>query len=228
MWQAVSNWAAEAAAVFVKDWRCEFRTRYALNSLALFAFTTLVVVSASLGPLGTAREQGTIVLPVLLWVILLFATAAGLPRAFVQEEETHTATALRLAATPSALFCGKLLFSLTLVFALEVLIAPLFLAMVSLDVAAPATLAAALAAGGYGLAAGSTLIAAMIAQAQGRSTLFAVLAFPVLLPLLLMVVELTRNAVAGEPAGVVLVQLFLYDGVVTIAGLMLFPLVWNP
>ena len=55
---------------------------------------------------------------VLLWIILLFSAAAGLPRAFVHEEETQTATALRLAATPSALFCGKLLYGLTLTLAL--------------------------------------------------------------------------------------------------------------
>jgi len=66
VWRRSSTWAAEAAAVFVKDWRCEFRTRYALNTLALFAFTTLVVVSASLGPLGAAREMALTVLPVLL------------------------------------------------------------------------------------------------------------------------------------------------------------------
>ena len=52
-------------------------------------------------------------LPVLLWIILLFSVAAGLPRTFVQEEETQTAMALRLSATPSALFCGKLLYNLT-------------------------------------------------------------------------------------------------------------------
>jgi heme exporter protein B len=228
MWRRASIWAAEAVAVFVKDWRCEFRTRYALNTLALFAFTTLVVVSASLGPLGTSKEQSFAVLPVLLWVILLFAAAAGLPRGFVQEEETHTATALRLAATPSALFAGKLAYGLTLLLALELLVAPVYCAMVSLSVASPGLLALTLAVAGYGLAAGSTLIAAIIAQAQGRSTLFAVLAFPVLLPLLILAVELTRNAVGGAPAGVALVQLFLYDAVVTIAGLMLFPLVWNP
>ena len=51
-----ASWAAEASAVFAKDWRCEFRTRYALNTLALFAFTTLVVVSVSLGPLGVVRS----------------------------------------------------------------------------------------------------------------------------------------------------------------------------
>ena len=228
MWRDASTWAAEAMAVFAKEWRCEFRTRYALNTLGLFAFTTLVVVSVSLGPLGVSVSQGTAVLPVLLWVILLFSAAAGLPRAFVQEEETQTATALRLAATPSALFCGKLLYGLTLTLALEALITPVFVAMTSLDVKSPGLLAAVLAAGGFGLAAGSTLVAAIIAQARSKGTLFSVLAFPVLLPLLLIAVELSRHAVAGDPADVALLQLLLYDASVTVAGFMLFPVVWNP
>jgi len=215
-------------AVFAKEWRGEFRTRYALNTLGLFAFTTLVVVSVSLGPLGVSLSQGTAVLPVLLWIILLFSAAAGLPRAFVHEEETQTATALRLAATPSALFCGKLLYGLTLTLALELLVTPLYVAMTSLTVKSPGLLAGVLAAGGFGLAAGSTLVAAIIAQARAKGTLFSVLAFPVLLPLLLIAVELTRAAVAGDPADVALLQLLLYDASVTVAGFMLFPVVWNP
>lgn len=228
MWQATSTWAGEAAAVFAKEWRCEFRTRYSLNTLALFAFTTLVVVSVSLGPLGVALAQGTAVLPVLLWIILLFSAAAGLPRSFVQEEETQTATALRLAATPSALFCGKLAYGLTLTAALEILVTPAYVAMTSFSVASPGLLAVVLAAGGYGLAAGSTLVGAMISQARGKGTLFSVLAFPVLLPLLVMAVELTRAAAAGNAAGVALPVLLLYDASVTVAGFMLFPIVWNP
>lgn len=228
MWQSTSTWAGEVAAVFAKDWRCEFRTRYALNTLGLFAFTTLFVVSVNVGPLGISAVQGTAVLPVLLWLILLFSVAAGLPRTFVQEEETQTAIALRLSATPSSLFCGKLLYGLTLVAALSALVTPIFLAMMSLEVASPGLLVAVLAAGGYGLAAGSTLIASIIAQARSKGTLFSVLSFPILLPLLLLAVELTRNAVSGEPAGVALPQLLLYDASVTIAGLMLFPAVWNP
>jgi heme exporter protein B len=228
MWRDASTWAAEAMAVFAKEWRGEFRTRYALNTLGLFAFTTLVVVSVSLGPLGVSLAQGTAVLPVLLWIILLFSAAAGLPRAFVHEEETQTATALRLAATPSALFCGKLLFGLTLTFALEILVTPLYVAMTSLTVKSPGLLAGVLAAGGFGLAAGSTLVAAIIAQARAKGTLFSVLAFPVLLPLLLIAVELTRGAVAGDAADVALLQLLLYDASVTVAGFMLFPVVWNP
>jgi heme exporter protein B len=228
MWPRISTWVAEAAAVFVKEWRCEFRTRYALNTLALFAFTTLVVVSFSLGPLGVDRSHGTAVLPVLLWIILLFSVAAGLPRTFVQEEETQTAMALRLSATPSALFCGKLLYNLTLVFALEVLVTPAYIIMTSLEVASPWLLAAVLAAGGYGLATGSTLVAAIIAQARSKGTLFSVLSFPILLPLLVLAVELTRGATAGDPGGVAVPVLLLYDATITVAGLMLFPVVWNP
>jgi heme exporter protein B len=223
-----SGWLAEMVAVFVKEWRCELRTRYALNTLALFAFTTLVVVSISLGPIGIDRARGTKVLPVLLWLILLFSVAAGLPRAFVHEEESQTATALRLSATPSALFCGKLLYCLTLVAALELLITPIFVTLMSLQVENAPLLAGTLAAGGFGLAVGSTLVAAIIAQAQSKGTLFSVLSFPILLPLLLLAVELTFTAVQGGPGGVALVQLLLYDGSVTVIGLMLFPVVWNP
>lgn len=223
-----SSWAAEAAAVFVKDWRCEYRTRYALNTLGLFAFTTLVVVSVVLGPVGAAPQLANSVLPVILWLIVLFAVTAGLPRIFVAEEETHTATALRLAATPSALFCGKLAYGFTVVVALETLIAPLFLVMVQLRAHRPGLLAAALLAGGYGLAAGSTLVAAMVAQARSRSALFAVLLLPVLVPGLLFAVQLTRAAVSGEPSGQELQMLLLYDGTLTVAGLMLFPSIWNP
>ena len=228
MSRAASSWAAEASAVFLKDWRCELRTRYSLNTVLLFAVTTLVVVSVSLGPLGTNPQARATVLPMLLWLILLFAAAAGLPRVFGAEEERHTATALRLAATPSALFAGKLAYSLTLFLTIEAVTAPLFVAMMQMPVARPLLFTAALLGGGYGLAAASTLVAAIVGQARGQGTLFAVLSFPVLLPLLLLAIEVTRVAVTGVGAGDFLPQLLLYDAAVTVAGLMLFPAIWNP
>jgi heme exporter protein B len=219
-------WIDEALAVFSREWRRELRSRVALQTILLFALTTLVVISLALGP-GAAGERKE-VLPVLLWMLLLFAASAGLPRAFVHEEETHAATALRLAATPSALFVGKLAYCLALLFLLEVLVTPLFLALMGLEVVAPGQLVLALLLGGFGLAVGSTLVAAIVAQASGKGALFSVLAFPVLLPLLLLAVALTRAAVTGESAAGLVEQLIAFDGAVTVAALMLFPVVWNP
>ncbi len=227
MSQSASIWLAEAVAVYLKEWRCELRTRYALNTLGLFAFTTLVVVSLSLGAEGVLAA-GPSVLSVLLWILLLFAVTAGLPRGFVHEEETHTATALRLAATPSALFCGKLAYNASVVLLLQLLLTPLFLIMMQLSVEKPVLLIWTLLAGGYGLAAGGTLVAAIIAQARTAGTLFAVLALPVLLPLLVMAIDLTEIAVLGKAGDMAMPRLLLYDGTVTVVSLMLFPAIWNP
>lgn len=225
---AAARWLGEAVAVFAKDWRVELRSRHALHTLLLFAVTTLITVSVALGPLGVSSSERLAVLPALLWVILLFAAAAGLPRAFVHEEETHTATALRLAATPSAVFAGKAAYSASLLFAVELLLVPLYVAVMELPVVSIVDLLLALAAGGFGLALASTLLAAIAAQARGRAALFPILAFPVLLPLLLLSIELTRAAVGGSAGEGVLVNLVLYDATIAVAGLMLFPLVWNP
>ena len=49
-----------------------------------------------------------------------------------------------------------------------------------------------------------------------------------LITLLVLAVELTQGAVAGDSGNVALPILLLYDASVTVAGLMLFPIVWNP
>lgn len=232
MWHDISTWASETAAIFAKEWRLELRTRYALSTVGLFAFTTLVVVSIALGPTGTSASARPFI-PVLLWLILLFAASADLPRTFVHEEESGTAIALRLSARPTCLFCGKALYNLSLLLLLEILVTPLFLGMLQVPVPSPGRLALALLVGGFGLAVGSTLTAAMVAQAQARGPLFAVLAFPVLLPLVKFAVDATLGAGATDPLLVAqgwlaLKMALLYNASLTVASLMLFPPIWNP
>ncbi len=223
-----STWIAEATAVFVKDWRCELRARHALATLGLFAVTSLVVASLALGPVGVQATERATFAPVLIWLILLFAAAAGLPRAFVHEEESHTATALRLAATPSALFAGKALYTFSVLIAVEAVVGPLALALLQIETVRVGSFALVLLLAGFGLAVASTLVAAIVAQGRGRTPLFAALAFPILVPLLALAVAATRGAFGGPPLEGVLGQLLLYDASVAVAGLMLFPPVWNP
>ena len=118
------SWLTAAWAICVKDLRAEFRTRYALSAVGLFAITTLTVVSLALGPFGLETELQAAV----LWIVLFFAAMAGLSRVFVHEEETRTAPSLRLAAAPGAVYLGKYLFNLVLLLLLELLVVPLFIA----------------------------------------------------------------------------------------------------
>ncbi|RLT31509.1 MAG: heme ABC transporter permease CcmB, partial [Chloroflexi bacterium] len=165
-------------AVFVREVRSELRSRQALNAVALFAVCSIVAVSIGLGPLNRSAEL-PLIHAALLWIVLLFAAFTALARVFVVEEEQRTAAALRLAAPAHAVYLGKLLFNLVLL---------------RMQVKAPSAFAVMLAAGSLGLVTGTTLIAAIIARASSRSTLFAVLSFPLLIPLLVTAVRGTALA----------------------------------
>jgi heme exporter protein B len=117
---------AEALAIAAKDLRTEFRTRVALNALGLFALTVLAAVSYTVGPYRISVEDRPFLLAVLLWIVIFFAALAGLDRSFVKEEEGHTAALLRLAASPTAVWLGKLGFNLILIYFLMLILVPLY------------------------------------------------------------------------------------------------------
>ena len=218
-------------AVARKDIRIELRTRYALNAMLLFAVTTAVMVSFRLGPLGVSRDGRAVsTLAVLLWVAIFFAAMNGLSRTFVREEETRTVALLRLSTPPLAVYLGKLLVNLGLLALLETLVTLLFVSLMNVRIGQPGLFAATLALGGLGLAGATTIIAALVAKADGRSALFAVLAFPLLLPLLIIAVETTEIAMAGggwANAGGGLRVLAAYSLAQTVASLLLFERVWE-
>ncbi|MHB8799789.1 MAG: heme exporter protein CcmB [Thermoanaerobaculia bacterium] len=219
-----------AAAVFVKDLKTEWRTRVALNALLLFAFSVLVLVGYAVGPTRLTLEDRPVVNSVLLWIVLFFSAMTGLSRAFVNEEETGTAAALRLTAPPASVFLGKLLANLALLAVVMTVVVPLFLGLMSFGIAAPGLFLAVLALGGVGIAAASTFIAAIVSKTAAKGALFAVLATPLLLPPLVAAVTGTRIA-ATEPdlaAGLDVVRLlFAYDGLMVTASFLLFDAVWR-
>ncbi|NLN07781.1 MAG: heme ABC transporter permease CcmB [Firmicutes bacterium] len=217
-------WVSRGLAIWCKDLRIEFRTRYAYSALLMFAFTTLVAVSFAVG--GVVLDAG--LAAALLWVILFFAAMAGLSRTFVQEEEAGTVTALKLAARPEPVFIGKYLFNVTLLFSLAVLVVPLFLVLIHQTVAYPFPFLAVVLLGVAGLAGASTIVAAIVARAGTRGPLMTVLAFPILLPLLLGAICGTRTCFAGERAVAAdILFLFCYNGAALAVSLLLFPYVWD-
>jgi heme exporter protein B len=221
-----------AWAVFAKDVRSELRTRYALNALVLFAASVAVAVSLGVsGFLGLRRDpQALTIQATLLWIALLFAALNGLARSFVQEEERRTTLALRLAAPSHAVYLGKLGFNLVLLFFLDAVTTLLFIGFLRIEIANPTMFVAVLAAGSLSLTTATTLVAAIIAQANFKSGLFAVLAFPLIVPLLVVVIQATTLALGGgawADAAPLLRLLLAYAVVTLVASLLLFPFVWE-
>jgi heme exporter protein B len=219
---------AKALAVWRKDIRSEFRTRYAINAILLFGVTTLVVVSFAVGQSSLPPE----VYSALFWIIIFFSAMSGLAHVFVREEESKTATVLRLTADTTPVYLGKLGYNLVLLALLQVIIAPLFLVLTDVSLSDPVLFIVIIIIGSIGLAGATTLIAAIISKASVKGALFAVLSFPILLPLLIGVINGTTKAFSenseGFSAASSELQLLVSYAVVMItASLLLFEYVWE-
>jgi len=84
--------------------------------------------------------------------------------------------------------------------------------------------------GNIGLAVSSTIIAAIIAKAGAKGTLYPVLSFPILLPLILTCVQLTLFSFDGtsfEEARFELAIVAGYDVIMFAASYMLFDFIWK-
>ncbi|MBW2172699.1 MAG: heme exporter protein CcmB, partial [Deltaproteobacteria bacterium] len=114
---------------------------------------------------------------------------SGLARSFVKEEEAGTIDVLKLSARPQAVFLGKLLFNLTLLSALGLIIVPLFILFMAYQINLPGFFLSMVISGVFGLGAGTTIIAAMIARASARGALFSVLSLPLLFPLMITCIK---------------------------------------
>lgn len=224
-----STYLSEATAIWLRDLRGEFRTRYAVNAILMFAVTTLVAVSFSIGSFRIGEAEQPFLYAVLLWIILVFSALSGLSRSFVKEEEAGTMDVLKLSARPQAVFLGKLLFNLTLLGALELIVVPSFILLMNYEIEHPVLFAAMVISGGFGLGAGTTIVAAMIAQASARGALFSVLSFPLLLPLMITAIKGCEKAAVGmNGTGWPEVRIAVaYAIVMIIMSLFLFPLIWD-
>ena len=215
-----------AYIIFLKDFHLEFRSRYALNAIFLFAITTLTAISFSIGPLRLKSE----ILSPLLWIILFFSAMSGLSHIFVREEEQQTADTLRLVTSANAVFLGKWIFNMVLLFSLELFILPIYLAMLGVSVGNFRVFLFIILLGSFGLASVATLIAAIISQASAKGALFAVLSFPISLPLLISGIHGTRLALDGGTLAECLPDLqilFSFSIVIITLSLLLFEFIWR-
>ncbi|HMU44453.1 MAG TPA: heme exporter protein CcmB [Ignavibacteriaceae bacterium] len=218
---------AQAYSLFRKDLNSELRTRYAVNALAMFIIVAISVILFSIGDEKITPE----LTGGLFWVIIFFTAMSGLSRAFVSEEERGTTLALQLVASPSTIFTGKLIFNTILVFCMNTVIALLYSALFDAFVLDNFVLFLySFILGNIGLAVSSTIIAAIIAKAGAKGTLYPVLSFPILLPLILTSVRLTifsMDGISFERAKFELAIVLSYDVIMTTASYMLFEFIWK-
>lgn len=175
-----------------KDLQQEFRQP--INTLSTLVFCGLLVFILSLAQ--TQAESNFQLASTLIWVILLFASLFAMHQSFSKEQENSCLDALCLAfPEKSALFLGKAVANFVVMLILSVLV--IGACFIFWDLGPITKLGLFLCTvllGIIGLSFIGTLFNGITWQTEANSVLLPVLSFPIAIPLLIAVVELTRTS----------------------------------
>lgn len=215
----------EIIELIKKDFLLEIRQKYALNAILLYVVSTVFVVQLSFGRI--IDETSWIAL---FWIILLFAAFNAVSKSFVQE---HTARRLYyfMIAAPVSIVLSKIVYNSLLMVSLGFLSLGLYVLFLGMPDFNPWLLYPSFVLGCVGLASALTMVSAIASSAGNNAALMAVLGFPVVIPLLLLVINSFKLALQENISALQMIKsltsLFLIDAVVVILAVILFPYLWR-
>jgi heme exporter protein CcmB len=196
-----------ALLVLKKDFTIEVKSREIVYTTLLFALSCILIFSLTFVVEGQPLQDAA---AGIVWIAIAFSGTLALGRTFERERYAETLRALLLAPAPrAAIYVGKLLGILALLFATELLIVPLVALLFQADLFRHfPLLAALLVLGTLGFAAVGTLFAAMLVRARTRDVLLPILLYPITVPVMIAGVRGTA-ALLQEPSEQALAVLWI-------------------
>ncbi|MGB3618517.1 MAG: heme exporter protein CcmB [Catalinimonas sp.] len=215
----------EIGLLLRKDFLLEYRRRSALSGLLLYVVSTVWVVYLTfLGP-----PPGRPLWNALFWIILLFAAVNAVAKGFAQEPAGRTLYYYMLAR-PQAIILAKIIYNTLLMLGLTAVALLGYGLVLGLPVADVPLFVGTVALGAVGFAGTLTLVSAIAARAGNNPTLMAILGFPLMLPTLLLLLRVSKNALDGLDRAVStdeLLTLLAIDAIQITLSYLLFPFLWR-
>ncbi|TLV01211.1 ABC transporter permease [Dyadobacter luticola] len=217
----------EIKTLIWKEVTLEWRQKYALSGMLLYVVSTVFVCYLSF---NLRRNQLTpIVWNTLFWIILLFTAVNAIAKSFSQERYGRLLYYYNLCS-PQAIIISKIVYNSFIMIMLSTM-GFIFYAFVMGNPVGDMTLfAICILLASLGFASVLTLVAGIASKADNSATLMAVLSFPIILPMLLMTIKLSKNALDGLDWSVSsdeISTLLSIDLIVITLSFLLFPYLWR-
>lgn len=225
------NTARQTWYLLKKELLLEWRSKYAFNGVLLYLVSTVYVcyVSFNASPGFNESKGYSIVWNVLFWIIMLFASVNAIAKSFMQESRSRLLYYYSIASA-RAIIISKTIYNLLLMALLSTLALLIYQLFFSNHLNDAWFYYLAVLAGSISFSTVFTMISAIASKAGNNSTLMAILSFPVIIPVLLVIIKLTKSAMDGVDHS------FLYgnfgvlaaiNAIVIAASLILFPYLWR-
>ncbi|WP_337041197.1 heme exporter protein CcmB [Emticicia sp. 17c] len=216
----------EIRALIEKEIRLEWRQKYALNGMLLYIISTVFVCYMSFLKVKTIDP---ITWNTLFWIILLFTAVNSITKSFTQEGAGRQLYYYTLAS-PQGIILSKIIYNTILMIVLALVGFLIYVTMLGNPVSNMGMYIVSIILGAIGFATTLTMVAGIASKAENTSTLMAILSFPIILPMLLMVIKLSKNAMDGlgwNTSTDEIATLLGIDAIVLSISYLLFPYLWR-
>ena len=206
-----------------KDFVLEIRQQYNLYGIILYIAATLFVLFLAV------EEPETNVWSGLFWVMQLFFCINAVAKSFLQENKGRQLYYYTVAS-PIHFVLAKLIYNSILMLLMTFLSLVLFYALINTPekINFNQYLGISLL-GGFSLSLVFTFLAAIASKAQQNAAIMAILGFPIVVPLLLLLMKLSQ-AVINPQLSVLAADIYLLlalDILIVLLAIILFPFLWK-
>lgn len=217
------NLVSQVKHLVKKELLLEWRSKYTLNGVLLYVVSTVFVCFLSFVSIDKITWNA------LFWIIMLFASINAVSRSFLQESKGRQLYIYTIAS-PAALIISKTIYNVLLMLLLTVIALGFYmLVFTQVPEDLPMYLLATVL-GSLSFSTIFTMISAIASKAGSGGMLMAILSFPIIIPVLVVLIKLTKNAIDGLDRSVSWdeVGLLLVINVLVMAvSLLLFPYLWR-
>lgn len=217
------NLFEQVKTLIYKDVVLEWRSKYAINSILLYVVSTVFVCYQSF------KSVDTIVWNTLFWIILLFAAINAMSRSFIQETGSRHLYYYAIVG-PKAIILAKIIYNSLVMILMTAIAFIVYNLIFKTEIGNLPVYLLSILLGSISFSTVFTMIAGISAKAGNNSTIMAILSFPVIIPLLIILIKLSRSALMGGflSSSWADIAVLLAINVVTIAiSLLLFPYLWR-
>lgn len=206
-----------------KEMVLEWRSKYALNGILLYVVATVFVCYLSF------KSTPPLVWNALFWIIMLFAAINAISKSFVQESKGRLLYYYQIAS-PQAIIIAKIIYNMLLMILMSTIALFFYSIVFQNNVGDKLLYFAAVILGAISFSSVFTMISAIASKANNNGTLMAILSFPVIIPVIILIIKLSKNAMDGLDRTVSFDEIGVLTAInliVITVSLLLFPYLWR-
>jgi heme exporter protein B len=205
----------------------EWRLRYAINGILLYLVSIIFICYLSFKT--QINEMTQVTWNTLFWIIILFSAVNAVTKSFIQISEERLLY-LYSIADPAAVILSKIIYNSLLLISISLTGYLFYSFILGNPVADQGLFILNLLLGSVGFSSILTMNSGIASKASNSTSLMAILSFPVILPLLLIVIKISNNALEGLDRSASVDQilyLISIDVIVITLSYILFPFIWR-